>query len=255
MTREELIARCRKAPDVGDVKHEDFVDYVTVIERRKRTEKGWVSDGTPYMSVDGRLAMANADHRSQGKRLMFENPVVMVDNDEQLTLMVVTDSEIYGRRHGIATSRKVDGAPIEMQHPWEIAETSAMGRALAAMGYGLLPGSGLASAEDMLRVDARARLSGQHSHASVTGPAPTASEAAQPAAQGPVHLSERQQAYLVNAYSRTHGVAADEATEALGALCQERFGHDLGECTPNEGRELSLDLRDQGGERKAENAA
>lgn len=236
MTREELIARCRKAPDVGNVKHEDFVDYVTVIERRKRTDKGWVSDGTPYMSVDGRLAMANADHRAQGKRLMFENPTVMVDNDEQLTLMVVLDSEIYGRRHGIATSRKVDGAPIEMQHPWEIAETSAMGRALAAMGYGLLPGSGLASAEDMLRSSQR--------------PAPAA-----PQSQGPVRLSERQQAYLVNAYSRTHGVAAEQATEALAALCQERFGHDLSQCTPNEGRELSLDLRDRGGERKAENAA
>lgn len=35
--------------------------------------------------------------------------------------------------------------------PWEVGETAAIGRALAAMGYGLLPGAGLASAEDMLR--------------------------------------------------------------------------------------------------------
>ncbi|MHB0878011.1 MAG: hypothetical protein ACYC5O_18405 [Anaerolineae bacterium] len=238
MTREELIARCRKAPDVGDVKNEDFVDYITVIERRRRIDKGWVTDGTPYMSVDGRLAMANADHRSQSKRLSFENPVVLVDNDEQLTLMVAIDSEIYGRRHGIATSRKVDGAPIEMQHPWEIAETSAMGRALAAMGYGLLPGSGLASAEDMLRAGERPGA-----------PAPRGTVAA------PVRLSERQQAYLVNAYARTHDVSAEEATAALGTLCQERFGHDLDSCTPNEGRELSLDLRDRRDESATDNAA
>jgi hypothetical protein len=62
---------------------------------------------------------------------------------------------LYGIRSGIATSYRVGGSPIESQHPWEIAETSAIGRALAAMGYGLLPGSGLASAEDMERALSR----------------------------------------------------------------------------------------------------
>lgn len=219
MTREELIARCRKAPNVGTVKHEDYVDYITVIERRRRSGQGWGTEGTPYMSVDGRLAMANEDHRQQGKKLNFENPVIMADSEEQLTLMVVVDSEIYGRRHGIATSRKVDGAPIETQHPWEIAETSAIGRALAAMGYGLLPGTGLASSEDMIRSGER--------------PAPTT----------PDRLSERQQTYLVNEYSRKHGVGADEALAALNKLCRERYGQDLDQCAQAQGREISLGLR------------
>jgi hypothetical protein len=249
MTREELIARCRKAPDVGDLKHEDFADFVTVIERRKRTDKGWTSEGTPYMSVDGRLAMANADHRRQGKRLDFESPTVLVDSDEQLTIMVVVDSEIYGRRHGIATSRKVDGAPIEMQHPWEIAETSAMGRALAAMGYGLIPGSGLASAEDMERSSERP----PRDRASEPRPGDTGGQRqevpAKPAARANGNgsgkgLSERQQAYLINAYMRANGVEPREAETQLDELCQERWGHSLAACTPMEGRELSLDLRE-----------
>jgi len=221
MTREELIARCRRAPDVGEVKHEEFVDYITLIERRRKGAQGWVTEETPYMSVDGRLAMANADHRRQGKKLVFENPLVLTDSEEQLTLMVVIESEVYGRRHGIATSRKVDGSPIEMQHPWEIAETSAMGRAMAAMGYGLLPGTGLASAEDMLRTGERA------------------------AASGAARLSERQRAYLVGEYSRSQGVDATEAEQALGKLCVQRYGHDLVKCSADEGRQLSVWLRQQ----------
>ena len=155
MTREELVAYCRRAPDLGAVKHEEFVDYITLIERRRRVDNRWITEEAPYMSVDGRLAMANADHRRQDKKLIFHDPVVLSDTDEQLTLMVAVESEIYGRRHGIATSRRLGGSPIEQQHPWEIAETSAIGRALAAMGYGLLPGTGLASAEDMERAAAR----------------------------------------------------------------------------------------------------
>lgn len=219
MTREELVARCRNTPDVGEVKHEEFVDYITLIERRRRTGQGWATEEAPYMSVDGRLAMANADHRRQGKKLIFENPVVLADTPEQLTLMVIIVSEVYGHRHGIATSRKVDGAQIEMQHPWEIAETSAMGRALAAMGYGLLPGTGLASAEDMIRSDQR------------------------PVASRSGRMSERQKSYLVGEYARLQGGTPEEAAQGLNKLCSERFGHDLSECTTDEGREISIWLR------------
>jgi hypothetical protein len=256
MTHDEIIARCRRTPDMGELKHEDFADYITVIERRKRTDQGWVNEGAPYMSVDGRLAMANDDHRREHKRLIFEAPVVMVNDDEQLTLMVAADSEIYGRRHGIATSRKVDGSAIEMQHPWEIAETSAIGRALAAMGYGLLPGSGLASADDMLRSgDAAPGRARQRSEPAPRQERQAAKPAAEPAPkqaatqqQAPPEaprLSERQQAYLVNAYMRVHAVGEATAANVLNLLCLERYGRRLADCTPHEGRELSLDLRDQ----------
>lgn len=219
MTREELVALCRMVPDVGETKHEEFVDYITVIERRRKDSQAWKTERAPYMSVDGRLAMANADHRRQGKKLAFEDPVVLTDTPEELTLMVVIESEIYGRRHGIATSRRRDGSPIEMQHPWEIAETSAIGRALATMGYGLLPGSGLASAEDMLRASERS---------------------APPKRNG---LNQRQTAYLVQAYANLHDVTASDAEKALDELCQKEFGHDLSQCDTQEARELARKFR------------
>ncbi len=154
MTRDEILALCNKAPDVGSVKHADFVDYIVVVESRRKVNGEWQSIENAYLAVDGKLAMANTDHRKQSKRLDFAEPKVLIDNAEQLTLQVTVTSEIYGTRHGIATSRKKDGTPAERSFNWEVAETSAIGRALAAMGYGLLPGAGLASAEDMLRTQA-----------------------------------------------------------------------------------------------------
>lgn len=151
MTRDEILALCRQVRDVGAVKHEDFADYVVVLESRRRIGDEWQTIEHAYMTVDGKLAMANEDHRKQGKRLDFAEPNVLIDNPEQLTLQVTVTSEMYGTRHGIATSRKVGGTNAERDFPWEVAETSAIGRALAAMGYGLLPGAGLASAEDILR--------------------------------------------------------------------------------------------------------
>jgi hypothetical protein len=154
MTRDEILALCNKARDVGSVKHADFIDYVVVLEGRRKVNNEWQKTEHAYVTIDGKLAMANEDHRKQGKRLDFGEPKVLVESPEQLTLQVMVTSEIYGVRHGIATSRKKTGTNAEKDWPWEVAETSAVGRALAAMGYGLLPGSGLASAEDMLRADA-----------------------------------------------------------------------------------------------------
>jgi hypothetical protein len=155
MTRDEIVALCERARDVGSVKLADFAEYIVVLESSQWSEY----DGQPveraYMRVDGKLAMANEDHRRQKKRLDFLEPKVLVDNPELLTLQVTVKSQVYGVRHGIATSRRKTGSTSERDFPWEVAETSAIGRALAAMGYGLLPGAGLTSAEDVLRASSR----------------------------------------------------------------------------------------------------
>jgi hypothetical protein len=150
MDKKELAQILEATPDMLNAKHIEFASYITMIGRKAKTADGWQQVDTPYMNVDGRLAMACADHLKSGMTLDIMPAQVLVNDDRELTLQVTIVSSIYGQRSGTATSYR-GGGGIEAQHPWEIAETSAIGRALATMGYGLLPGSGLASAEDMQR--------------------------------------------------------------------------------------------------------
>jgi hypothetical protein len=150
-----------------------------------------------------------------------------VDNEEQLTLLVSVVSEVYGRRHGIATSRRVGGSPVEREYPWEVAETSAIGRALASMGYGLLPGAGLASAEDMERVMAADQVK----------------EKERPAYKSPrkrraVPLSDAQKRELLKRYQAIHSVDEKAAVEGLEALFQAQFQHGLEKATRKEGEKM-----------------
>ncbi len=238
MTREEILALCRKARDVGAVKHEDFTDYVVVLEsRRKVAERDeWEHVEHAYMAVDGKLAMANEDHRKQSKRLDFGEPKILLDNPEQLTLQVTITSEIYGARHGIATSRKKDGAAAERDFPWEVAETSAIGRALAAMGYGLLPGAGLASAEDMLRASANVAASG----AKETGRRPST---------GSGLMTANQRSKLVEMYRERHGGTDAEVLQGLDALFQSTFKHPMSLATFEEASKMITQLGAQKPER------
>ncbi len=220
MTREEVLALCRKARDVGTVKHEDFVDYVVVLESRRKVGEEWQTVEHAYMAVDGKLAMANEDHRKQGKRLDFHEPRVLLDNPEQLTLLVTVTSEIYGTRHGIATSRKKNGTAAERDFPWEVAETSAIGRALAAMGYGLIPGAGLASAEDALRATT-----------------PPAVEKERPARRSPL-MSANQRNKLIEMYRERHGGTDAEVLQGLDALFISTFKHSFNEATMEEASKI-----------------
>ena len=220
MTREEILALCRKARDVGSVKHEEFADYVVVLESRRKVGDEWQAVEHAYMAVDGKLAMANEDHRKQGKRLDFHEPKVLLDNPEHLTLQVTVTSEIYGTRHGIATSRKKGGAHAEREFPWEVAETSAIGRALAAMGYGLLPGAGLASAEDI--VHATSAPGAEKERASRRAPL----------------MSANQRNKLIEMYRERHGGTAAETLQGLDAVFVSAFKHPLGEATVEEASKI-----------------
>ena len=237
MTREELLELCRKAPDVGQVKHEDFMDYILVLESRRQVEGEWRTVENAYMSVDGKIAMANLDHRLQGKRLDFEDPIVLVDDEEQLTLLVTVVSEVYGRRHGIATSRKVGGSLIEQSNPWEVAETSAIGRALSAMGYGVLPGAGLASAEDVMRAVSPERAAPEEK---------AVRERERPYRPRRVsRVSPYQRRQLTALYRELHDVDKAAAAEGVEALFAEAFGHPMDEGTYEEGSRLLAQLRAQ----------
>lgn len=237
MTREDLLAVCRRAPAVGQVKHEEFVDYVIVLDKRRKVDGQWVTEPVAYMSVDGKLAMANEDHRRQGKKLDFEDPVVLVDTEDHLTLMVSVVSEVYGRRHGIATSRRVGGSTFERDFDWEVAETSALGRSLSAMGYGLLPGAGLASAEDVLRAQESTREPQAQSPAR---PAPVHRFEERPRRVSRVSRYQRQK--LIEMYAELHGVDALIAAEGVEEMFQDAFGKRIDAATYEEAAQLTARL-------------
>ena len=273
MTREELLELARRTPDVGSAKHADFVDYLVPVESQRPLKGEWKTVESAYMTVVGKLAMANHDHRAQAKQLNFEDPVVLVDNDEQLTLMVVIVSEIYGRRHGIATSRRVDGSAAEREYPWEVAETSAIGRALGAMGYGALAGAGLASAEDMQRVQETSEDGGQRAEPKRVAATPhltmtngrKAEEGRRTSEDGAAYktaastgagrrvskVSKYQHDKLVELYCQVYGADPETAEAGVDAMFQQQFGHGLEDATYNEGahitaRLLSLQRQAQG---------
>jgi hypothetical protein len=245
MTREELLELARRTPDVGMAKHSDYIDYLVPVETTRQTRGEWTTINNAYMTVVGKVAMANQDHRAQGKRLNFEDPVILVDNDEQLTLMVVIDSEAYGRRHGIATSRRVDGSAVEREYPWEVAETSAMGRALTAMGYGALAGAGLASAEDMQRATQAAEGPKEERPAprlTITDNSTRYKPAAVVGNKRVSKVSRYQHDKLVELYREVYGADDETAEAGVDAMFQQQFGHGLDEASYNEGAHITARL-------------
>lgn len=121
---------------------------------------------TLYMSVAGRIKMIEQAAYDNDWAVSFEPepvtptgiPGVLQLADwivyrEYVVIETVTHSggERLGRKPGTAW---VPGADARRQaaksNPWEKVETAARGRAIAAWGFGVLPGSGVASVEEIL---------------------------------------------------------------------------------------------------------
>ena len=125
----------------------------------------------PYLAVDGRVRMAIDEHTKAGKKLsiefktqwtleaeallamdataqgLVEALVGAIPKEFHTILTCIAESEIYGRFEG---SAKIGwgGAAVDRTNPYENSQTSALGRALGNMGYGLL-GTGIASYEEV----------------------------------------------------------------------------------------------------------
>lgn len=144
----------------------------------KQKDGKWVtyySTTLPYVQVDGRVAMAHDDHAKDGKKLTLSvvpesvrlavlilrwaeagraSDTAIVEALKQIPpetkniLTCTADSEKYGIRVG---SAKIGwgGDSVDATNPYENAGTSAIGRALGFMGYGLI-GGGIASYEEVM---------------------------------------------------------------------------------------------------------
>lgn len=111
----------------------------------------------PYMPADGRIkAFADAHQKDDGTRWKYRvtsnidevNELEKAGNRPEYYSMVVRiDSELFGELEGVARIFW-DGTGANKTNPVETAYTSALARAIAQAGIGLI-GTGIASAEEV----------------------------------------------------------------------------------------------------------
>lgn len=111
------------------------------------TNRGtYVSIEKPYMTVDGRVQLARDEHKAAGKKFSISAPTIE-KFDKQLVVSVTIDSEIYGSANGMIEIG--DSGAVDTKNPFANAQTSAIGRALGFLGYGLVGKGIIASANEL----------------------------------------------------------------------------------------------------------
>jgi hypothetical protein len=140
-----------------------YQSFITLIEQRRkvggtRQAPIFATVRQPYLSVDGRVKWARDEHLRAGKRFDVQTVFVVEPTSGQLLACATVTSEIYGT--AVAHARVfLGGDGVNESNPLETGETSALGRALGMWGFGCY-GTGIASAEEVLRVAERPDGSG-----------------------------------------------------------------------------------------------
>lgn len=169
---EQVIALLRTLKPTWGIEYADYADFVIPLPSNKkvkvdrevngRTQKveEYHSIVTLYFGVAGRLKMLNdaAEKHDWTVNLVPEQttPHVpgFVQMDERIVYreyIEIADKEgrSLGSKPGTAWVPSSGGSQAAGSNPYEKVETSARGRALAAWGFGVIPGSGVASLEEM----------------------------------------------------------------------------------------------------------
>lgn len=123
--------------------------------------KTYVTIKNPYITVDGRIQMfADAHQKPEGDRYKYsvssnidEIKAILKETGSRppadYPMVVWVESELFGKFEGIARIFWDSKSDASRTNPLEVAQTSALGRALAQAGFGLI-GTGIASAEEII---------------------------------------------------------------------------------------------------------
>lgn len=174
------------SPWFGGVDPKKYLEFVQPLPQRKKTSKKgepevWKDVWTLYVTVAGRITMINDAAWRNGWMVNFVpepdvpegNPAgfVVMDDErivyreyaeiwrharpefnetgEQIGLEWLAEPIMLGRKPGTAWVPATGGAGAVQSNRYEKVETSARGRAIAGWGIGVLPGSGVASLDEM----------------------------------------------------------------------------------------------------------
>lgn len=147
------------------------------VKLKHTNRKTGVTTYTDYYTVEERLREFREDHASDTGYFIETN--VVCEDETQITVKASVATK-FGKFQAHARSTKGAGG-IEGENPLEVAETSALGRALGFAGYG----KGIPSAEDMMRAGAEKADEAPNGHlvqaakqagARPTGPIPVCPE-------------------------------------------------------------------------------
>jgi len=180
-TVDAVRALLEKLPEQWGVAPVDFLDFVQAlpakkkIKRQTENDRGrkvtvdeWVDIWSLYMTVAGRIAMLNrcaeVNHwrvdltpdpgpegvggyvelgTGEDGRIVYREACIIYQADGET-------ERLLGTKSGTAWNpAQLTGESAKATSPFEKVETAARGRAIAAWGIGILPGSGVASVEEM----------------------------------------------------------------------------------------------------------
>jgi hypothetical protein len=179
---ESVVKLLETLPPVFGVRTVEFVDFVQPLPQSKKVSRRddagrkvaeYVDSWTLYVSVAGRIKMLNAAQAELDWTVDFEPepstptgvPGYLQADDRIVYREYVAISDgvhRLGRRPGTAWVPAQGGSNAAGSNPYEKVETSARGRALGAWGFGVLPGSGVASLEEVQGIAGnRAALDGE----------------------------------------------------------------------------------------------
>lgn len=132
-------------------KYAKYTEFISELQQAvKIVHEGreyYISVRVPYMTVAGRIAEAVDEHLKENKKISYKTVCETV-GDETVLVKVIVESEIRGYSEGIVKlGKKV--SKTGQDYSYEDAETSALGRALAKLGYGLV-GQNIASYEEAI---------------------------------------------------------------------------------------------------------
>jgi hypothetical protein len=146
----EAERNCRAAVEATPPPYRGFLMFLPHTKKvgESRGQPLYAEVRTPYFTVDGRVKMALDEHRDKGGTFELQTAFEVEPHSGQLVCRAIVRSTLLGQC--TATARVFLGARsgVNATNPLENGETSAVGRVLGFMGYGLV-GSGIASAEEV----------------------------------------------------------------------------------------------------------
>jgi len=182
-TIEDVTRLLSSLPDVWGIKQVDFIEYVQPLSQKKDLSlrqgvKEYHQVWNLYFTVAGRIAMitqaailndwiVSFEPEEFGEKQGFveygDRLVYREHCHIQKIMGTLTEPQVIelGRKPGMAWVPNQGGAGAVSSNRFEKVETSARGRSIAAWGFGVIPGSGVASFDEMQMVSEGRRAEGR----------------------------------------------------------------------------------------------